>query len=217
MAVAERRCTVLGDRDTSRCPHTVLCQGGAACRPGARSYQVRGRGSPRPPSVTLAAGAGAGAGVPSKAQGQGTERMGAEACAAAERAAWQSAVCRRLPSGPREAAGAPPPRHPSWRHVSRANAVSRVRRADTARPHVWASRVNAFPWPWVFSTRARDVWPAGVCRRHNTAASENAHGRSACPLWRPEVPDRLPADACAQCTRRPSEPTFWTRGPCGRS
>ena len=179
MAMAERRGLVRCALETSLCPHTALGKGGAARLPCTSECQVRGRGRTRPPSVTLAVCTGAGAGVQSNAPGQGTAPMGSWAFADARSASLQSAVARLLPWCPREAAGAPPPRHHVVSNVSRAHAVARGNRSYTARAHVWARLVNAFPVPWLFSRRARDFWPAGWFRRNTTAASEHAHVREA--------------------------------------
>jgi hypothetical protein len=44
-------------------------------------------------------------------------------------------IARLIPSASRETAGAPAPLHDSLRHVSKANAVSRVSLSSTARAH----------------------------------------------------------------------------------
>ena len=76
MAMAERRCPVLGDLATSRCPHTVLRNRAAARVSCASSLQARGRGSTRHPGATIAACLGAGAGVQSTAEGSGVMASG---------------------------------------------------------------------------------------------------------------------------------------------
>jgi hypothetical protein len=62
--------------------------------------------------------------------------------------------------------------------------------------------VNALPLPCLFSKRARYFWPAGWLRRNNTAASEKAHVRYACPRFVPAVPYRFPADSLAHLPQR---------------
>ena len=62
---------------------------------------------------------------------------------------------------------------------------------------LWASPVNALPWPYLFSKRARHCWPLSWLRSNRTAASEKAHVREALPIFVPEGPERLPADALA--------------------
>jgi hypothetical protein len=64
----------------------------------------------------------------------------------------------------------------------------------------------------LFAKRPRDFWPVGWFRKHNTAASDKAHRRGAWPIFVPEVPKRVPADACAHVTRRPDEAKSCTRG-----
>jgi hypothetical protein len=71
LAMAERRCTVLCDRETAQGPPTVLLNREAARVPCASSPQARGRGRPRHPGVTLAACLGARAGVQATAEGSG--------------------------------------------------------------------------------------------------------------------------------------------------
>jgi hypothetical protein len=62
--------------------------------------------------------------------------------------------------------------------------------------------VKAFPGVGLFSKRAMYLCPAGLVRRHNTAASEKAHLRWALPIVGPDVPTRVPADAWAPVTSR---------------
>ena len=84
--------------------------------------------------------------------------------------------------------------------------------SDTARASFWARRGQALPWPCVFSSCVRDLWPAGGSRRNRTAAAEKAHVRYAGPIFAPEVPSSFPADAFAPWTRRQDARQSWTRG-----
>jgi hypothetical protein len=103
---------------------------------------------------------------------------------------WQSPGRRRIRSASREALGSPAPLPERWKHVGVSNATARVRLSSTARANWWANPVKAWPWPGLFSTRARDCWPAGWARSQRPAAAEKAHVRSAWPSFAPEVPER---------------------------
>jgi hypothetical protein len=129
-----------------------------------------------------------------------------------EHAGW-----RRIPCGASEAPGAPALLPSPWRHVSLAKAVGRLRLAETARASVCARRVKAWPVSCVFSKRTRDVCPAGWWRRNNAAASAPAHVRWAFPRFLPDVPKRVPADACAHFTQRPEEAQSCRRGTRARA
>lgn len=56
----------------------------------------------------------------------------------------------------------------------------------------------------MFFLQARHrLWLAGLFRRNNTVASEQAQGRDALPIGAPAVPARVPADAFVPVSREP--------------
>ena len=67
-------------------------------------------------------------------------------------------------------------------------------------------------WVRLFSTLARDVGPGAFPRRHSVAAAAKAHVRWALPILFPDVPKRLPPDACAHVTRRQDDAQSCPRG-----
>jgi hypothetical protein len=138
------------------------------CGPGA------GAGPPRPADATLGVAVGVGAGVQSRQREPGERPRRSAACQDAVSLPRRRAGGRLSPEASREAAGSPAPRQPSLRHASRANAAARCSRSETARATAWASAVRALPCPRLWARRARHGWPAGGCRQHRTAASEQA-------------------------------------------
>jgi hypothetical protein len=92
------------------------------------------------------------------------------------------------------------------------SAPGRGRMASTGRATCWARPVQAGPGPWFFSTRAQECWATGWSRRTRLAAWEQTHVRDALPSLAPEVPQRLPAEACAPVTRRHEARPAWPLG-----
>jgi len=93
--------------------------------------------------------------------------------------AGPSTTLRLRPWSSRSACGSSAPPHAPERNLRRANAVWRLNLSETARPSVWASMVQALPFPGLCASVVRSCGPAGWWRRHNPAASEPAHLRSA--------------------------------------
>lgn len=115
---------------------------------------------------------------------------------------FQSIMHRQIPFRSRSAVGSLTPLRYPWKNLGMSQAVSRFPMSYTARASVWAQPGNAVPGPCFFSKRARYFWPAGLCRRKRTAASEKAHLRELWPMLAPEVPERFPADSLAHLTKR---------------
>jgi len=102
-------------------------------------------------------------------------------------------AARRAPLAPsraREAGGARTPRRAPGRHECRAKAGARCPMSDTARARGGAQPVTAFPWPGVFSKRARAPAPraAGPGRRGRRARPRDS-GRQ---QRRPAPAERAP-------------------------
>lgn len=84
--------------------------------------------------------------------------------------------------------------------------------SETARAHVGAKSVTALPCLGGGATLARHVCPAGGSRQTQTAAAAHAPVRGAWPMWGPDVPERLPAEAVAHVTRRHDDANAGPRG-----
>ena len=110
---------------------------------------------------------------------------------------FQDGSCRLIPWVSSEAAGSPA-LLPEGKNFSFSTTVSRCSLESTARAHVCAQMVNAWPWAW---------W-----RSNRTAAAEQAHVRAALPSFWPDVPSRFPAEALAHVTRRQEDPQSCPRG-----
>jgi hypothetical protein len=163
-----------GGLATSQYPRPVRCTEVAERVPFARSCQARRRGRTRQalsrsPSILWSSRE-----RPINAEGSGS-RTYRLLCGRRRRVSLLPEHSLRLiPLVASTAAGSRTPRLSPRKHVGRAQAVWRCHLSSTARAHVCASTVNAFPVEGFFAKRVSDVWPAGVARQKRTAAAEQA-------------------------------------------